>query len=140
MINEKLNKDILDLIYENKNAIDNLNGEIIYENSLGDDINLICSKSINDYDYLRFDFQHQKYHSSIDVPIIKNKVQIFSTGIPDEGATVQLIVQRYTINGNKLQYDGQGMVNFSNRTISWQSYDTNQTAMKIFKIVGIKRN
>ncbi len=140
MINEKLNKDILNLINENKIAIDNLNGEIIYENSLGDDINLICSKPINDYDYLRFDFQHQKYHSSIDVPIIKNNVQIFSTGVPDEGATVQLIVQRYTINGNKLQYDGQGMVNFSNRTISWQSYDTNQTAMKIFKIVGIKRN
>lgn len=140
MINEKLNKDILNLITENKNAIDNLNGKIIYENNLGDDINLTCSELINDFDSLQFDFQHQKYLSSIVVPIINDKVQIFSTAIPDAGATVQLIVQRYTINGNKLQYDGEGMVNFNNRTISWQSYDTNMTTLKVHKIIGIKRN
>lgn len=140
MINEKLNKDILDLINENKDAIENLNGKIIYENSLGNDIDIICSEPLNNFDYLRFDFQHQKYHSSIVVPIIKDKVQIFSVGVPDGNTTVQLMIQRYTINGNELKYDGEGMVNFNNRTINWQSYDTDMTTMKIFKIIGIKRN
>lgn len=32
MINEKLNKDILDLIYENKNEINNLKGKILWTN------------------------------------------------------------------------------------------------------------
>lgn len=140
MINEKLNKDILDLINENKTAIENINGEIIYENNQGDDIDIICSKNINNFDSLRFDFMHQKYYSSIVVPIIDNKVQIFSVGVPDGNTTVQLMVQRYTINDNELHYDGEGMVNFNNRTINWQSYDTNMTTMKIHKIVGIKRN
>lgn len=140
MINEKLNKDILDLINENKNAINNLNGKVIYENSLGDDIDIICSEPINNFDSLRFDFMHQKYYSSIVVPIIDDKVQIFSVGVPDGNTTVQLMVQRYTINDNELRYDGEGMVNFNNRTISWQSYDTNMTTLKVHKIIGIKRN
>lgn len=140
MINEKLNKDILDLINENKTAIKNINGEIIYENNHGNDIDIICSKNINNFDSLRFDFIHQNYYSSIVVPIIDDKVQIFSVGVPDGNNTVQLMVQRYTINDNELHYDGEGMVNFNNCTINWQSYDTDKTTMKIHKIVGIKRN
>ena len=131
MINEKLNKTVLDLI-------NNYIGEVIYENTKGDDFDIVCSKTITDYDYLRFDFLDQEYHTSIVAPIIDDKIQLFCIGVPDTGNTIQLIVQRYTINGKTLVYDGEGMVNFNNKTIPWQSYDTDLTTIRIKRVTGIK--
>ena len=111
----------------------------IYNNPTGDDLNLVCSETISNFDYLQFDFLHQGYHMSCIVPIIDNKVQITSIGIPSGNVTMQLLVQRYTINGNTLQYDIEGMTNISNRAISWQSFDTNLATLLVKKVIGIKR-
>lgn len=73
------------------------------------------------------------------MPIIDNKIQITSIGIPSGNTTMQLIVQRYTINGNTLQYDIEGMANILNKTISWQSFDTDLTTLKVKRILGIKK-
>ena len=111
----------------------------IYNNPTGDDLNLVCSQTISNFDYLQFDFLHQNYHMSCIVPIIDNKVQITSIGIPSGNTTMQLLVQRYTINGNTLQYDIEGMANINNSAISWQSFDTNLATLKVKKVIGIKR-
>lgn len=121
------------------NYVNGLAGKVIYENLEGDDLNLVCSEAINNFDYLQFDFLHQDYHMSCIVPIIDNKIQITSIGIPLGNTTMQLIVQRYTINGNTLQYDIEGMANILNKTISWQSFDTDLTTLKVKRILGIKR-
>lgn len=111
---------------------------VIYESSTGQDLDLICSENPSNYDYLQFDFLHQNYHSSAIAPIINNKIQISSVGVPTGNTTIQTIVQRYTINGTTLEYDGEGMVNFENRNISWQSYDTDLTTLKVKRIIGFK--
>lgn len=111
----------------------------IYNNPTGDDLNLVCSEAINNFDYLQFDFLHQGYHMSCIVPIIDNKVQITSIGIPSGNTTMQLLIQRYTINGSTLQYDIEGMANISNQAITWQSFDTNLATLLVKKVIGIKR-
>lgn len=111
---------------------------VIYESPTGEDLDLICSENPSNYDYLQFDFLHQNYHSSAIAPIIDNKIQISSVGVPTGNTTVQTIVQRYTINGTTLEYDGEGMVNFENKNISWQSYDTDLTSLKVKRIIGFK--
>lgn len=121
------------------NYVNNIAGKVIYENLEGDDLNLVCSETINNFDYLQFDFLHQDYHMSCIVPIIDNKIQITSIGIPSGNTTMQLLVQRYTINGNTLQYDIEGMANITNQAISWQSFDTNLTTLKVKRILGIKK-
>lgn len=121
------------------NYVNGIAGKVIYENMQGDDLNLICSETISNFDYLQFDFLHQGYHMSCIVPIIDNKVQITSIGIPSGNTTMQLLIQRYTINGSTLQYDIEGMANISNQAITWQSFDTNLTTLKVKKVIGIKR-
>ena len=121
------------------NYVNGLAGKVIYEDMQGEDLNLICSETISNFDYLQFDFLHQGYHMSCIVPIIDNKVQITSIGIPSGNTTLQLLVQRYTINGNTLQYDIEGMANITNQAISWQSFDTDLTTLKVKRILGIKR-
>lgn len=121
------------------NYVNGLAGKVIYENLEGDDLNLVCSEAINNFDYLQFDFLHQDYHMSCIAPIIDNKIQITSIGIPSGNTTMQLLVQRYTINGSTLQYDIEGMANITNQAISWQSFDTDLTTLKVKRILGIKR-
>ena len=124
-----------------KEYVDNsiISRKVIYENLQGTDLDLVCSETISNFDYLQFDFMHQDYHSSMIVPIIDNNVQIYSIGIPSGNTTMQLLVQRYTINGNTLQYVIEGMANINNKTISWQSFDTNLTTLKVKRVIGIKK-
>ena len=119
------------------NYINNLQ-KIIYENNSGDDTDIICTENPNNFDYLQFDFLHQNYHASAIVPLIDNKVEISSLGIPSGNTVLQLINQRYTINGSTLEFDICGMVNMSNRTISYQAFE-NVPALAIKKVIGIKK-
>lgn len=112
--------------------------KIIFENVAGTETNLICSENPSNFDYLQFDFLHQDYHASSIVPLIDNKIEISSLGIPSGNTVLQLINQRYTINGSTLEFDICGMVNMSNRTISYQAFE-NRPALKIKRVVGIKR-
>lgn len=131
--------EIKSVVNSNETDLSNLQGTVIYTNPSGADLDLVCSETISNFDYLQFDFMHQDYHSSMIVPIIDNNVQIYSIGIPSGNTTMQLLVQRYTINGNTLQYDIEGMANINNKTISWQSFDTNPATLKVKKIIGFSR-
>lgn len=131
--------EIKSVVNSNETDLSNLQGTVIYTNPSGTDLNLVCSETISNFDYLQFDFMHQDYHSSMIVPIIDSNVQIYSIGIPTGNTTMQLLVQRYTINGNTLQYDIEGMANISNKTISWQSFDTNLATLKVKKVIGFSR-
>ena len=131
--------EIKSVVNSNGTDLSNLQGTVIYTNQSGTDLNLVCSEIISNFDYLQFDFMHQDYHSSMIVPIIDNNVQIYSIGIPSGNTTMQLLVQRYTISGNTLQYDIEGMANITNKTISWQSFDTNLATLKVKKIIGFSR-
>ena len=131
--------EIKSVVNSNETDLSNLQGTVIYTNPSGTDLDLVCSETISNFDYLQFDFMHQDYHSSMIVPIIDNNVQIYSIGIPSGNTTMQLLVQRYTINGNTLQYDIEGMANINNKTISWQSFDTNLATLKVKKIIGFSR-
>ena len=111
---------------------------IIYSNASGESLNLSCNEEINNFDYLQFDFLHQGYHGSAIAPIFDNKVQITSIGIPSGNTVLQLINQRYTISGSILTFDIAGMANISNRTISWQSFDTDIATLKVKRIIGVK--
>lgn len=131
--------EIKSVVNSNGTDLSNLQGTVIYTNPSGTDLNLVCSETISNFDYLQFDFMHQDYHSSMIVPIIDSNVQIYSIGIPAGNNTMQLLVQRYTINGNTLQYDIEGMANINNKTISWQSFDTNLATLKVKKVIGFSR-
>ena len=131
--------EIKSVVNSNETDLSNLQGTVIYTNPSGTDLNLVCSETISNFDYLQFDFMHQDYHSSMIVPIIDSNVQIYSIGIPAGNTTMQLLVQRYTINENTLQYDIEGMANINNKTISWQSFDTNLATLKVKKIIGFSR-
>lgn len=131
--------EIKSVVNSNGTDLSNLQGTVIYTNPSGTDLNLVCSETISNFDYLQFDFMHQDYHSSMIVPIIDSNVQIYSIGIPAGNTTMQLLVQRYTINENTLQYDIEGMANISNKTISWQSFDTNLATLKVKKVIGFSR-
>jgi len=120
------------------NYINNLQ-KIIYENSSGDDTDIICTENPNNFDYLQFDFLHQDYHTSSIVPLIDDKIEISSIGIPSGNTILQLINQRYTINGSTLEFDVCGMVNISNRSIQYQDFE-NVPTLHIKKVTGIKRN
>lgn len=111
---------------------------IIYNNVSGESINLSCNEEISNFDYLQFDFLHQGYHCSTIAPIFDNKVQISSIGIPPGNTVLQFMNQRYTISGSTLTFDIAGMVNISNGTISWQSFDTDISTLKVKRIIGIK--
>lgn len=112
----------------------------IYNNPAGNDLNLVCSETINNFDYLQFDFIHQGNHMSCIAPIIDNKVQITSIGIPGNNNTMQFIVQKYTINNKTLELNIEGMVNISNTAISYQSFTFGiQATIRVKKIIGIKR-
>lgn len=131
--------EIKSVVNSNETDLSNLQGTVIYTNPSGTDLNLVCSETISNFDYLQFDFMHQDYHSSMIVPIIDSNVQIYSIGIPTGNTTMQLLVQRYTINGNTLQYDIEGMANINNKTISWQSFDTNLATLNVKKVIGFSR-
>lgn len=131
--------EIKSVVNSNGTDLSNLQGTVIYTNPSGTDLNLVCSETISNFDYLQFDFMHQDYHSSMIVPIIDSNVQIYSIGIPAGNTTMQLLVQRYTINGNTLQYVIEGMANINNKTISWQSFDTNLATLKVKKVIGFSR-
>lgn len=131
--------EIKSVVNSNGTDLSNLQGTVIYTNPSGTDLNLVCSETISNFDYLQFDFMHQDYHSSMIVPIIDNNVQIYSIGIPAGNTTMQLLVQRYIINENTLQYDIDGMANINNKTISWQSFDTDLATLKVKKVIGFSR-
>ena len=122
------------------NYVNNIAGKIIYENLQGTDLNLVCTDTISDFDYLQFDYEHQSSHATVLVPIIDNKVQIRSIGIPGNNNTMQFIIQKYTINNKTLELDIEGMVNISNNTITYQSFTFgNQATIRVKKIIGIKK-
>ena len=121
-------------------TIKRLSGTVIYENESGTNINLVCSEDINNFDYLLFDFSHQGSHGSALVPIIDDKVQINSIGITSSNNVMQIIVQKYTIDGNTLNLNVEGMTNFSNTSVSYQSFILGaQATIKVKKITGFKR-
>lgn len=121
-------------------TIKRLSGTVIYENESGTNINLVCSENINNFDYLLFDFSHQGSHSSALVPIIDDKVQISSIGITSSNNVMQIIAQKYTIDGNTLNLNVEGMTNFSNTSVSYQSFVLGtQATIYVKKITGFKR-
>lgn len=122
------------------NYVNGLAGKVIYENSQGTDLNLVCTDVISDFDYLQFDYEHQSSHATVLAPIIDNKIQIRSIGIPGNNNTMQIMIQKYTINNKTLELDVEGMVNISNNTISYQSFTFGtQATIRVKKIIGIKR-
>ena len=132
--------EIKSVVNSNGTDLSNLQGTVIYTNPSGTDLNLVCSETISNFDYLQFDFMHQDYHSSMIVPIIDSNVQIYSIGIPSNNITMQFIIQKYTINNKTLELNIEGMVNISNTAVSYQSFTFgNQATIRVKKIIGIKK-
>lgn len=132
--------EIKSVVNSNETDLSNLQGTVIYTNPSGTDLNLVCSETISNFDYLQFDFMHQGNHMSCIAPIIDNKVQITSIGIPSNNITMQFIIQKYTINNKTLELDIEGMVNISNTAVSYQSFTFGtQATIGVKKIIGFSR-
>lgn len=131
MINDKL-------VIELQEQIDELKSVVLYSNTTGGTETFSCSENISNFRYLQFDFQHQHYRSSAIAPVIDGTLEITSIGIPEVNQTVQIVVDRFTYNENTITFVNEGMVNFTNKTISWESISDEVQSIKINRIIGFK--
>lgn len=132
--------EIKSVVNNNSSELSKLQGTVIYNNPSGNDLDLVCSETITNFEYLQFDFEHQNSHATVLTPIINNKIQIRSIGIPSNNNTMQFIVQKYTINNKTLELDVEGMTNISSNVVSYQSFTFgSQATIKVKKIIGFSR-
>lgn len=122
-----------DGIYED---IDNKIGkyEVLYSNIEGSLNNIECSKSLENYDYLQIDYEHQKKYGSAIVPTL-SPFEITTMGFAEGTTIAQLSFTSYNINGKNIEVNDAGIVNFQNASIQYQG--TSRT-IKIIKVRGIK--
>lgn len=117
---------------------DYLNGDVLYNNSIGEKGDVILSKSANDYQYIEiFYTQYQGYQNSTKVDLkITNKITLIaSIWLLDQGSYngIYFDTKQIVVDGKKINVISKGTLYYNNNFNK-----ENQDNIKIHKVIGYK--